>query len=86
MCETLVVRKHPLKEQGDEAGFTHPSQTMDQEFVIAVQNVVILKGSSLHDIAGICKISVRGFCVLIILTCQCTLFPMHRVKIQISCL
>ena len=33
--------QHCVEEHGDEAGFSHPSWAVDQELVIAMQNVAI---------------------------------------------
>ena len=64
--------QHCVEEHGDEAGLAHPSRAVDQELVVAVQNVALLEGN-LQDVAGICDISECGVCMHIILTC--TVFP-----------
>ena len=63
-----------VEEHGDEAGLAYPSRAVDQELVVAVQNVPVFEGS-LQDgyVAGICDISECGVCIHIILTC--TVFP-----------
>ena len=33
-----------VEEHGDEAGLAHPSRAVDQELVVAVQNVAIQEG------------------------------------------